>query len=103
MLFSAHRLLQNDALIWLLATLYGAAAGALSYVATLDQFFGNWAIAAVAVVMNFPSFMVFMALFGGSSIPPAVYPVIMIAGSAAVWSLAGLAAYGFVELFRLGP
>lgn len=102
-MLSARGLSQNDALIWLLATLYGVAAGALSYAAILDQFLGNWAIDMVAIVMNFPSFLIFLAFLDGVSISPIVYPVVIIAGSAAVWSLAGLIAYAFVKMFRLGP
>jgi hypothetical protein len=94
--------LQNDARIWFLITLYGLAAGVVSYVSTLS--YEDQQMDSLAFAMNYPFIVVMLATLTGVSVPVPEFlmPVIIVAGSAAVWSVIGLVVYAFVKMFRLG-
>jgi hypothetical protein len=94
-------LLQNDAKIWFLITLYGLAAGVISYVSTLS--YEDQQMDSLAFAMNYPFFVVMLVTLTGVSISEFLVPVVIIAGSAAAWSLIGFVIYLFVKMFRLGP
>ena len=99
--FLAYRmLLQGDARIWSFATLYGLAAGAISYAASFSE---GWRLDVLAFATNYPALVVIFAILPGVSIPPFFSPVVIIALSGAVWSFIGFLIYAFVKMFRLGP
>ncbi|MEO9295573.1 MAG: hypothetical protein ABI347_08245 [Nitrososphaera sp.] len=92
--------MRHDVKIWLAAILYGLAAGIISYISILsyeDQYYLDW----LAFIMNYPTFIVLFSIsYEGSSF---VYPLDIIGASVGVWSLVGLAIYGFVKMLKLGP
>lgn len=100
--FPAYRmLLQGDARIWSFATLYGLAAGVITYAASFSE---GWHLDALAFAMNYPAIPVMILIFSsGISMPPFIYPIDIIGVSAVVWSFIGFVVYAFVKMFRLGP
>ncbi len=99
--FLAYRmLLQGDVRIWFFATLYGLAAGVITYAASSSE---GWLLDVLAFAVNYPALMAIFAILPGVSISPFFFPVVIIALSGAVWSFIGFLIYAFVKMFRLGP
>ena len=95
----------DDKKILLIFTLYGLAAGLLSYIASFsyyDSFFDGG-----ASTVNFPSMLTMFYIEWNLANPNGFsiffYPVMIVAGSIAVWSSIGLIMYLLVRMFRMGP
>ena len=69
-------LLQGDVRIWSFATLYGLAAGVITYAASSSE---GWLLDVLAFAVNYPALMAIFAILPGVSISPFFFPVVIIA------------------------